>query len=431
MGAIRDLAEKLWNGAATVREHSPFSWTEDFEELAPGVAMFHMWANFTAISTQDGLVLIDCGLPPGPYGDCVALLRRFSTARVNIVIYTHGHIDHTGGMTALLAEAQHNRVSRPRIIGHRAISDRFERYRRTAPYNTLVNSREFARPIQWPNEYASPDTYFDHQFNAVSGALKFECHHSRGETDDHCWVYVPAHKLLLTGDFITWAAPNAGNPAKAQRYPREWAEALRAMAKCGAELMIPGHGVPVVGAARIRQTLNDTADYLHSIYEQTLALLNSGASLDTALHEVKPPASLADRPYLQPIYDEPQYIVRNIWRAEGGWYDGIPAHLKPAPAAALAAEVAAMAGGVTALVVRAMGKFNAGDLALASHLIDWAYAIAPDDAAVNQARMQIYGAQAEHARALLTRTIYREAANQSAAKLGLGPALENKPASAD
>ena len=32
--------------------------------------------------------------------------------------------------------------------------------------------------------------------------------------------------------------------------------------------------------------------------------------------------------------------MRNIWRFYGGWYDGDPSHLKPAPAAAIAAELA-------------------------------------------------------------------------------------------
>ena len=41
-------------------------------------------------------------------------------------------------------------------------------------------------------------------------------------------------------------------------------------------------------------------------------------------------------PYLRPIYDEPEFVVRNVWRLYGGWWDGNPAHLKPAPEAALA-----------------------------------------------------------------------------------------------
>lgn len=65
--------------------------------------------------------------------------------------------------------------------------------------------------------------------------------------------------MLCCGDLFIWASPNAGNPQKVQRYPREWAEALRRMATLGVEYLLPGHGMPVIGADRIRQALGDTA----------------------------------------------------------------------------------------------------------------------------------------------------------------------------
>jgi alkyl sulfatase BDS1-like metallo-beta-lactamase superfamily hydrolase len=49
-------------------------------------------------------------------------------------------------------------------------------------------------------------------------------------------------------------------------------------------------------------------------------------------------------PYLQPSYDEPEFIVRNIWRLYGGWWDGNPAKLKPPKQSDLAKEIANLAG---------------------------------------------------------------------------------------
>jgi alkyl sulfatase BDS1-like metallo-beta-lactamase superfamily hydrolase len=106
--------------------------------------------------------------------------------------------------------------------------------------------------------------------------------------------------------------------------------------------------------------------------------MNQGASLDTVIHSVKPPAHLEGRPYLQPVYDEPEYVVRNVWRFYGGWYDGTPSHLKPAPESQQGAEVARLAGGVEALLVRAQALAQEGDLRLACHLVDWALAAAPE-----------------------------------------------------
>lgn len=419
MTTIREWSEKLLSGEASIREHHPFFPSGEFEEVADGVAFFPWFANFSAIKTAEGVVMVDTGMAADGT-DAAAMLRRYSPARVNAVIYTNSDVDHVASMNSIAAEAGKNRAARPRVVGHRAIAERFDRFRRTAAYNLAVHRRQFAaRATQWPDEYVYPDTYFDHQYNLAAGNHRFECHHARGATDDHCWVYLPQAKVLFTGDFIIWAAPAAGNPAGALCYVREWAEALRTMAKSGAEVMVPGHGLPVFGAIRIRQVLNETAEYLQNIYDQTLKLLNDGAPLDAALNEVTPPAALADRPYLQPIHGEPEYIVRNIYRLEGGWYDGRPPHLRPATMAEQGREIIELAGGAGPLVARAMSRFNAGDLKLASHLIDWAYAAAPDDPAVNHARMQIYGTLAEQSQALITRGIFKAAERESASKVGL------------
>ncbi len=66
------------------------------------------------------------------------------------------------------------------------------------------------------------------------------------------------------------------------------------------------------------------------MHDETLRLMNEGASLDEIVHSRARAGALLDRPYLRPVYDEPEFVVRNIWRLYGGWWDGDPAHLKPA-----------------------------------------------------------------------------------------------------
>jgi alkyl sulfatase BDS1-like metallo-beta-lactamase superfamily hydrolase len=420
MGIIRQQAEKFFNGEISVVSNHPLAPTGECEEVAAGVMFYRWFANLAAIKTDEGVVLIDTGAPFNQE-QTVEMVRHFSTDRINTAIYTHGHIDHACGMPAFVHEAHHNRVARPRVVGHRATAARFDRYKRTAGYNQAINTRQFGAPVQWPNEFVYPDTYFDDRLTISVGGLKFECHHGRGETDDACWVFIPQRKVLCTGDFIIWAAPNAGNPQKAPRYAREWADALRVMAKTGAEVLLPGHGVPVFGAMRVRQVLNDTAEYLHSLNEQTLAMMNSGAALDEIVNHVKPPAALAQKPYLQAIYDEPEFIVRNIWRLEGGWYDGVPSHLQPSPEAEQAQEIAELAGGAEKLMARALAKMESGDARLACHLIDWAAAAAPENKTIAAARAQIYAARALASSSTMAHGIFRAAAVESATKAGIEP----------
>jgi alkyl sulfatase BDS1-like metallo-beta-lactamase superfamily hydrolase len=226
-------------------------------------------------------------------------------------------------------------------------------------------------------------------------------------------VWVPSRKLLCTGDLFIWATPNAGNPQKVQRYPRDWARALREMEALGAETMCPGHGPPIWGAANVKRALAETAELLESLWAQTLSCMNRGMRLDEVLREVKAPAALLERPYLRPIYDEPEFIVRNTWRLLGGWWDGNPATLKPARDAALAAEVAALAGGPARLAARATELAVAGELALACHLAEMAALAAPGDAGIRAARAAVYDRRAASEGSLMARGVYGSAARES------------------
>ncbi|MEY2469842.1 MAG: hypothetical protein QOF21_2540, partial [Actinomycetota bacterium] len=206
-------------------------------------------------------------------------------------------------------------------------------------------------------------------------------------------TFSPELRILHPGDLFIWAVPNAGNPQKVQRFAKDWADALRAMAAKGAELLLPGHGFPIAGADRVTQALSEAAELLDYLHDETLRLMNEGASLDEIVHAVQPPARLLERPYLRPVYDEPEFVVRNVWRLYGGWWDGDPSHLKPATAAAFAGEVVALSGGVEAVAKRALALAAAGDdesLRLAGQLAQIAVDAEPTNKAAHAARAEVF-----------------------------------------
>ena len=175
----------------------------------------------------------------------------------------------------------------------------------------------------------------------------------------------------------------------------------------------------------MRQALTDTAELLDSLVDQTLALMNAGARLDEVLHTVTVPAHLAERPYLRPVYDEPEFVVRNVWRQYGGWWDGNPSSLKPAPEAALAGELAALAGGAGALADRALALALAGSasgtggpdgaLRLAGHLAELAALAAPADEGVHRARAEVFARLAEAATSTMAKGVFSWTSRESEA----------------
>ena len=128
---------------------------------------------------------------------------------------------------------------------------------------------------------------------------------------------------------------------------------------------------------------------------------------------VEVPAHLRDRPYLRPVYDHPQFLVRNVWRRYGGWYDGEPDNLLPAPRAAQAREWVALAGGLDAVLARARELTAAGDHRLACHLVEFAVLVEPGSAEAHEVRAAVYDARGAEQSSSMARNLLAHAAHAS------------------
>jgi glyoxylase-like metal-dependent hydrolase (beta-lactamase superfamily II) len=333
------------------------------------------------------------------------------------VIYTHGHADHAYGLGEFLVDGQEP----PEVIAHKAMADRFNRYARTKGYNEVINGRQLSADpeaaeyhdlwdgeiFDWP-EYP-PTTWYSDDLIITVGGTTFELHHDRGETDDHTWVYCPDRDVLCTGDLVTASAPNAGNPQKVQRYPWDWADALREMAALDAGTLLPGHGEPIVDdAEEVERRLLGAAEYLDDIVEQVIAKLNDGAPPHVDIvREIDIPEP--EEPWLQSEYDCGEFIARNVIRYYGGWWTGRPSELKPASRDVLAEEIASLAGDAETLVSRAEDLMEQGDHRLACHLADYALEAAPDDEAVQESVAAVYEDRAGDTEDMMSANIFASA----------------------
>ncbi len=312
-------------------------------------------------------------------------------------------------------------------MAHRRVPDRLARYRRTEGWNLAINARRFdslaesnadlsiggddtaAQPGFVPADIMEPDVTYDRSYRLQAGGTIFDLFHERGETDDQTWVWLPQQRTVLAGDFLIWDFPSVGNPQKVQRYPDRWATALRSMIAVEPELLVPSHGLPIAGNERITLVLGEVASVLERLVADVIDAMNASATLDEVIQSVRVDPDMLDRPWLRPLYDEPEFLVRNVWRLYGGWWDADLAHLKPPCRDSLAAEVAALFGGAPTLAARAATLANGGDLRLACQLIEWAHAAAPDDPGIADRRRALYRLRSEQETSLMAKGIFRSA----------------------
>lgn len=416
MAELHDIAERLWSGEYSTHDpqHHPFAPYGISHEVADGVAFYKDFVNVTGVRTDSGLVMIDTGsYSPNQHMRCFKAIRAHYPELLTTAVYTHGHIDHAYGIPPWLQEIRDRNAAYPQIIGHENVAPRMDRYSETEGYNRTVNERQFGITMHWPTDPVKPTLEFRESLELEVGGTRLRLFHCRGETDDHTWVFLPEQRVLCTGDLFIWAAPNAGNPQKVQRYAIEWARGLRQMATLKPAVLLPGHGVPVYGEERVREALETTAAYLESLYDQTLSLLNQGARIYDIIETVTVPEELAAKSWLQPVYDEPEFIVRNIVRHLGGWYTGVPSELKPAPRAQLSGAIVDLAGGLMPFLEKTRALLDAGQLEVAAHLADYAIDATPDSGEVKALRGEIYRRLSHQAPSTMSKGIYNAATRES------------------
>ena len=405
----------------------------ELSEIAEGLAMVESFSHVVTWNSGDGLVCFDTShINTGQ--QVVDSIRSWSSDPFNALVYTHGHVDHVGGSVAFGANAAALGHQAPRVIGHKNVQQRFDRYRYTNDWNVAINARQFGgirgdvnsimndlRPADGaprlsdfiPRNTLDTTDVVDKFASMKFGDTEVEFHHGRGETDDHLWSWFPEKKWIASGDFVIWNFPNAGNPQKVQRWPIEWAAALRDMIAKGPELLLPAHGLPIAGKERIARVLDEIATALENLVRDVVTMMNAGETLNTIIHTVRVPEATLGKPYLRPLYDEPEFVVRNIWRLFGGWWDGAPSRLKPSPDEVLAVELASLSGGADVLMRRAAELAASGDLRLACHLADFAGWAAPDEPEIHQMRAEIYETRRKSETSLMSKGIFKGAMRES------------------
>jgi len=369
--------------------------------------------NTSVVYTDDGVVVIDLPLGNRFGRKAVETIRKRTDKPIYAIIYTHGHIDHIWSVPAFFADAEAHKCARPYIIGHKNVAQRFDRYQRLKGQHEHINTIQFAIPAGQPvlpQQFYYPDITFDDAMQFKLGGLTFELYSYYGETDDSLWVWIPERKTALVGDLLIGGVPNIGNPFKVQRWALEWAQALEVVAGKNPEFVVSAG--QVLGKDLAKDVLLDTARYLRLIEDEVVRLLNEGCWIEDIIDKIKVPEDLAQKPWLQPTYGHPTFVIHGVHRRYAGWYNGNPSELFPARSAEIAAEVVKLAGGDKILQEAQRLKAD-GKIQLSLNVIDFVVKGTQDKSVQKEAlvlKSELLKARADVEPSYIARNIFRTGA---------------------
>jgi glyoxylase-like metal-dependent hydrolase (beta-lactamase superfamily II) len=349
------------------------------------VFMVHDISNAYLVTTADGDVMVNTGfLTTGARNK--AMLTPHRTGPLRAIILTQSHADHFGSIDHFL-EPETKAIVQASFLDNLHDMNSLQPYFGPRTRKLWGTTVKFDGPPPRPPE-VKPDIFVDKEYAFEQGGRRFELLWTPdGETTDSLTVWMPKEKIAFTGNlfgpvFLSMPFLNTLRGDK-PRLVRTYLRSLDRVRNLGAEILITGHGEPIVGAERIRADLDKMHAAVSWIRDYTHAGMKAGKDVHTLMHEIKLPPELQ----IGEFHGKVAWAVRSIWDEYSGWfhYDSTTS-LYGVPRSSVSADLAELTGGVDVIAARARQKLDAGKPLEALHLTD--IALGADPASVSALKVK-------------------------------------------
>lgn len=406
MGGPAELATAP-NGAIVnrdlLRELPKTSWTEgpEIENPVDGVYVLggYLISAVVVVEAEDGLIVFDTGDTKADGEKLLAAIRTISDKPIEAIVYSHSHYVFGAGV---MAEGKEDIA----VYGHpdlnAVVSANLARGGAPAYFPALsplltaraVQQFNLFLPKEGPDAWYSPTNLglgeyvflpvnrpvADGEIVDVLGIrIQF---FTRYGTDDkvHTTVWLPDRKIAIQN--ALWATPPNLYSIRGDlfRDARDWQTLVKQVRDLEPDALIGYTHRPILGAAKIRATLDAYADGIAFTLDQTLRHILRGATPDDLRHLVKMPAYLAADPHNFESYGELSFQTPAIFHHAIGWFDGDAATIfRPSPAEE-AERLVALIGGRDKVLDAARAAFDKKEFAWAAQLVNYLYKLDPQDA---------------------------------------------------
>jgi alkyl sulfatase BDS1-like metallo-beta-lactamase superfamily hydrolase len=350
-------------------------------------------SNLTLIRGRSGWIAVDPLTSRETAAAALALARRhLGDAPISAVVLTHSHIDHFGGIEAVLpadpAQRRAMRIVAPRGFVEEATSENVlagvAMGRRAGFMYGMALERSprghvdtglGKAPARGTIAVAEPTDVVDRTPQPLElDGVRFVFQYAPdSEAPAELTFYLPDAKAWCGAEIVSHTMHNLYTLRGAKvRDALRWSgyidEALGLFGDL--EVVFASHHWPVVGRERAVDYLKKQRDVYRYLHDQTLRLANQGRTPREISEELELPASLRDTFAVRGYYGTVRHNAKAVYQAYFGWYDGNPASLDPLPPADAAARYVEAMGGADEVLRKAGAAFERGEYRWVATLLD-------------------------------------------------------------
>lgn len=350
-------------------------------EITPFIFMARGVSNAHLVTTSDGDVIVNCGMPED--GERAAkLFAPHRTGPIRYIILTQSHADHFGGVPEFLEDGT-KIVGGPDYVGARDDMMGLQSFFGQRTFKLWGSTLKRDTPPK-PIPHVTPDIFVDRELTLEVGDRTFQLISApEGETVDNIVVWMPKEKVVFTGNTFgpVWLSMPFLNTLRGDkpRLVKTYLKSLEKIRDLGAEIVITGHGEPIVGKERIKADLDKMHAAVSYVRDYTLDGMKAGKTVHRLMREFAFPDDIR----IGDFHGKATWAVKSIWREYSGWfhYEDGTTELYGVPRSSVDADLAELAGGADKLAERAKARLDAGEPLEALHLVAIALGAEPGNRA--------------------------------------------------
>ena len=303
-------------------------------------AEFMGYSNFGFIETDNGIIVVDAGWFPTPTANAYALLREQTDKPVIAVIYTHLHMDHYGGIQAILPSENAGdipiygpadweaTIAMGQSVTHKATLRRaFMQMGIPIPEGlegTVGNGiGPSPRLERFDALTYSPNIEVSEKIAINIDGVDLEIFPAEGDVPEHLWVWLPEDRILFSGD----APPHGVFPAvetarfEMGRDPNKMMASVQKTIDLDPLAIVPGHSSIISDHSEIRELMTLTRDTIQFLIDQVDRFYLTNRSVDDLLNTIDLPPAVAAHPQLQPYYHRWEWMMQQRFIKRAGFID--------------------------------------------------------------------------------------------------------------